>query len=251
MNTPTPAPAHVALVRELLDTASEYRNKLVSAPRGRLIAAIQALYDALAQPALAAPVLPHCWMVSGSSRAHFGEYAEHDATEEARRCGGGARAYPLHMPQQPTPAATPEPCKSDSGECHYDGGCLFHGACMHNYDAAPVTEIPVSDQVMQPVEASPEVREWIEEAMSYVGCESWSPSCYRDGDDLLAKIDALKVEVAAPVAPTEMPEPLSDAQIDAALAAWHYTPALPVGVSPSDRTRMRRAIAAVLAGGVK
>lgn len=55
-----------------------------------------------------APVPAHCWIVSGSSQAHFGEYAEHDATEEARRCGGSARAYPLHMTQQPTPVASPE-----------------------------------------------------------------------------------------------------------------------------------------------
>ena len=39
--------------------------------------------------------IPYCWMVSGSSRGYFGEYAEDDARSEARRCGGTTQAFPL------------------------------------------------------------------------------------------------------------------------------------------------------------
>lgn len=71
-----------------------YVNTIVSAT----IAAIEA--------DIAKPVKLHGWMVSGVSRVYFGDHAEMDATQEARKCGGTAKAYPIYTtPQEPAAAA--------------------------------------------------------------------------------------------------------------------------------------------------
>lgn len=70
-----------------------YVNTIVSAT----IAAIEA--------DIAKPVKLHGWMVSGVSRVYFGDHAEMDATQEARKCGGTAKAYPIYTtPQEPAAA---------------------------------------------------------------------------------------------------------------------------------------------------
>jgi hypothetical protein len=40
---------------------------------------------------------PYAWAVSVLYRMFFGEFAQDDAMDEARRCGGTARAFPLYL----------------------------------------------------------------------------------------------------------------------------------------------------------
>ena len=56
-----------------------------------------------ARRASAAPVelpKPAAWMISGSLMTWKGEFAEHDAKAEARRCGGDCTAFALFTEQQ-------------------------------------------------------------------------------------------------------------------------------------------------------
>ena len=39
---------------------------------------------------------PYGWMIQGSAYVYTGEYAETDATAEAKRCGGTCKAFPLY-----------------------------------------------------------------------------------------------------------------------------------------------------------
>jgi hypothetical protein len=45
----------------------------------------------------ASTATPYAWAVTGVNRMYRGEFAQYDATEEARRCGGTARAFPLYL----------------------------------------------------------------------------------------------------------------------------------------------------------
>lgn len=56
---------------------------------------------------LAQPVKPFAWATSQSSRMWKGEFAEPDAKQEARLCGGDCRAYPLYT-APPEPAVNAE-----------------------------------------------------------------------------------------------------------------------------------------------
>lgn len=46
---------------------------------------------------------PHAWAIQGCSRMWTGEFAEMDAKDEARLCGGSCYAYPLFT-QKSAPA---------------------------------------------------------------------------------------------------------------------------------------------------
>ena len=46
---------------------------------------------------------PYAWTVTGTAQMFFGDYAQHDAEDVAKRCGGTARAFPLFLaPKQLT-----------------------------------------------------------------------------------------------------------------------------------------------------
>ena len=171
----------------------------------RLVDMETEILDALAQPALAAP--PTRCNLCGYQYGHcIG--CENNPVDIALKA------------QQPTPAAIPDSeampyaiqLAKDIYERHYSTEKHYaSGEVKWSVDDTLIGVLLQIDNMVtglkrpapvQSVEAIPDVREWIEEALSYVGCESWSPSIYRDGVDLLAKIDASVVEVAAPVAPT-------------------------------------------------
>lgn len=38
---------------------------------------------------------PYAWTVTGTAQMFFGDYAQHDAEQEAKHIGGTARAFPL------------------------------------------------------------------------------------------------------------------------------------------------------------
>ena len=43
----------------------------------------------------------HCWSVTGTAQMFFGDYAQHDAEQEAKHIGGTALAFPLFLAPQP------------------------------------------------------------------------------------------------------------------------------------------------------
>ena len=58
----------------------------------------------------------------------------------------------------------------------------------------------------QPVAAPRDLKmmaDWIEEALTYVGSPSWSPSMVRDGNRILAAVNALSAPAVEPVAVME------------------------------------------------
>ena len=44
---------------------------------------------------------PYAWTVTGTAQMFFGDYAQHDAEQEAKHIGGTARAFPLFLAPQP------------------------------------------------------------------------------------------------------------------------------------------------------
>lgn len=51
---------------------------------------------------------PYCWAVTGIGRPFYGEYAEQDSRDEARRVGGTAKAFPLYTDPTARQALTDE-----------------------------------------------------------------------------------------------------------------------------------------------
>ena len=44
---------------------------------------------------------PYAWTVNGTAQMFFGDYAQHDAEQEAEHIGGTARAFPLFAAPKP------------------------------------------------------------------------------------------------------------------------------------------------------
>jgi hypothetical protein len=70
-----------------------------------------------AQPSGAA----YCWAVSGLRSMFHGEFAEADARDKARRCGGAAQAFPLFREAQPSGEVVHQWRKQGTGGFWYDG----------------------------------------------------------------------------------------------------------------------------------
>ena len=51
---------------------------------------------------------PYCWIVSGCSIPFYGEFAESDAKQEAKRIGGTCEAFPLYKSLSTTEINRPE-----------------------------------------------------------------------------------------------------------------------------------------------
>lgn len=43
----------------------------------------------------------YAWTVTGTAQMFFGDYAQHDAEQEAKHIGGTARAFPLFLAPKP------------------------------------------------------------------------------------------------------------------------------------------------------
>jgi hypothetical protein len=84
---------------------------------------IEAARDAQWEAALAdsgKPATPYAWAVTGMGRLFFGAFAAFDAKDEAKRCGGDTRAFPLYT----SPA-------NESPVAHAPGVCIdINGSSM-------------------------------------------------------------------------------------------------------------------------
>ena len=81
-----------AVMQQALDALVDSRT--FSKRHGQVIGL---LVEAIAQPTQE----PNAWRVSGTNRL----YDQHEAQQEARRCGGSARAYPVYAEPKPVEPA--------------------------------------------------------------------------------------------------------------------------------------------------
>jgi hypothetical protein len=94
----------------------------------------------------------YCWAVSGLQSMFHGEFAEADAHDEARRCGGTAQAFPLFREAQP------------SGEAHHwivpDSGLIFptEDAARRYLSNVNSTAAPIACYTDSPQPAQPAAR---------------------------------------------------------------------------------------------
>ena len=200
MNTPTLA--HVALVKGLQTAAYDFavaESGQLTDASDRLCTARDAILNTLAQPALAAPVLPVSETEARQRACRQGyEQGWHD-----RACGS-KHAYLNDAAPLPTPAASPE--QAQEGLKGFLAAAKAAGITAldlrHLYDEPTAPSL-------QPVEASPS--DEVNMDTRYANTE------FRDGDGkllavvvagkhqarMVSALQGAKVKVAAPVAPTE------------------------------------------------